>query len=310
MHRPSLFALIACAALAIPMAAGAFALNPGDILISNHGGSEVQRLDPVNGNVSTLVSVTGTPIGLAFDTGGNLYINEGQGILKYDKGTNILTTLFTGSGQREGLAFDPTSNHLFSVSFGGNHIEEVDLTGNLVRNISIPNTTNLLGISARGGNLLVADYGTGQIFTGSTTGSSFGLVGALTPSNTYAVDIDSFGNIYANDFATGQNWRFTPSGGGYAGSVFIAGLSAPANGLSIGDDNSLTISEFGANAVSVWNSDGSLRQRYSGIQNPDELVVWAPLRTNPGPTVPEPGSLMLLGLGVAGFAVSRRFRQD
>jgi sugar lactone lactonase YvrE len=308
MNRPTLLALAASAALVFPSASGAFVLNSGDILISNHGGSQVQRLDPVSGTVSTLVSVSGTPIGLAFDTGGNMYINQNQGILKYDKGTDVLTTLFTGSGQREGLTFDPVTNHLFSVSYGGNHIEEVDLAGNLIRNISIPNTTALLGISARGGNLLVTDYGTGQIFSGSTTGASFGLVGTLTPNATYAVDLDSFGNIYANDFATGDNWRFTPSGGGFAASVFIPGLANPDNGLSIGDDNSLTISEFGADAVSVWNSNGTLRQRYSGIMDPDELVVWAPQRANPGPTVPEPRSLMLLGLGMVGFAVSRRLR--
>jgi hypothetical protein len=36
--------------------------------------------------------------------------------------------------------------------------------------------------------------------------------------------------------------------------------------------------------------------------------VWAPQRANPGPTVPEPRSFMLLGLGVVGLAVSRRLR--
>ena len=138
---------------------------PGDVLISNHTGDNVQLLDPGTGNVSTLVSVSSTPIGLAFDGSQNLYINVGSGIQRYNPTTNTLdTTFFSGSGQREGLAFDPVTQTLFSVSFGGNHIEQVDLSGNLVRTITIPGSTDLLGVTARGGNLIVTDLGTGNVY--------------------------------------------------------------------------------------------------------------------------------------------------
>src|SRR5713226_5005409 len=92
---------------ALPYQALAFTLNPGDVLISNHTGNNVQRLEPSTGAVTSLVSITNTPIGLAFDTAFNLYVNSGNGILKVDKNTNAVTTLFTGVGQREGLTFDP-----------------------------------------------------------------------------------------------------------------------------------------------------------------------------------------------------------
>ena len=254
----------------------AFPLNAGDVLISNHTGNSVQRLEPSTGTVTTLVSIAGTPIGLAFDTAFNLYINTGDSILKLDKSTDVVTTLFTGVGQREGLTFDPVTNHLFSVSFGGNHIEEVDLSGNLVRTVTIPGTAALLGISARGGQLAVTDFGTGKVFLGTTTGSTFNLIGTLSPGNTYAPDIDAAGNIYVNVFDQGKTVKFTS--GTFILSDFITGLSEPDNGLSIGDDGSFTISEFGANAVSIWNSDGTLRSRFPEVQSPDELVVFAPSR--------------------------------
>src|SRR5262249_3957510 len=113
------------------------------------------------------------------------------------------------------------------------------------------------------------------------------LIGTLSPGNTYAPDIDAAGNIYVNVFDQGKTVKF--SSGTFVLSDFITGLSAPANGLSIGDDGSLTISEFGANAVSIWNSDGTLRNRLFGVLFPDELVVFAPSRIggNSGNKCPE-----------------------
>jgi sugar lactone lactonase YvrE len=304
--------LLAVLALSLPVISHSFTLNAGDILISNHTGNNVQRLDPITGIVTTLTTISNTPIGLAFDTSFNLYINSGNGIQRLDRQTDTLSTFFTGTGQREGLTFDPTTGHLFSVSFGANRIEEVDLSGNLVRTIAIPGTSQLLGITARAGQLVVGDLGTGHIFLGTTTGSSFAQIGGLSAGNTYAVDIDGAGNIYANDFALNKTVKFTPAGGGiYTPSNFITGLSAPANGLSIGDDGSLTISEFSGNAISVWNSDGTLRRRYTGVASPDELVVFAPARQNPIPGVPEPETyaMLLAGLVLLGF-VARRRRQE
>jgi sugar lactone lactonase YvrE len=305
---------ISAAILLCPGLSWGFVLTSGEILISNHGGNNVQVLDPATGIVSSLVNVPGTPIGLAFDTSFNLYINVNNGIMKFDKNTNALTTLFTGVGQREGLAFDTHSGHLFSVSFGGNRIEEVDLAGNLVRTITIPGTSQLLGISARSGTLVVTDFGAGKTYLSTDGGNTFGLVGSTSPGNTYAPDIDSNGNIFVNDFALGKTVEFVPLGGGLFNKLdFITGLSAPANGLSIGDDGSLTISEFGANAISIWNSDATLRHRFSGVQSPDELVVFAPIRQGGGDGgggggIPEPATLVLFGSGFAGLVGFRLLR--
>jgi streptogramin lyase len=305
--------------LVLPAHAQAFVLNSGDILISNHGGSNVQRLEPSSGTVSTLTNVSGTPIGLAFDTNFNLYINSGSVIFELNKTTNALTTFFTSSvGTAEGLTFDPVTGHLFSARFGTSTVQEIDLSGNLVRNITVTGASSVIGINARGGILLVTDFSTGKVFAGTTTGSTFTNVGTVAPGNTYAVDIDQNGNIYVNNFATGKVIKFTPSGGSFVSSDFITGLSAPANGLSIGDDGSFTLSEFGANAISIWNSDGTFRSRFFGILNPDELVVFAPIRQSGGgggggggSGVPAPGTLVLLVVGLVTVGVgswSRRRR--
>ena len=285
--------------------ASAFTINPGDILISNHGGSNVQRLQP-DGTVTTLTTVSGTPIGLAFDPTGNLYINVNNGIVKLDKATDALTTFFTGNGQREGLTFDPATGHLFSVSFGSNLIEEVNLSGGLVRTITIPGSSALLGINARGGQLVVSDFGNGKVFLGSTAGGAFTTVGTVNPGNTFGGDIDAAGNIFVNDFAAGTVDKF--AAGTFAESVFISGLNQPANGLSIGDDGSFTISEFGGNAISVFNSDGTLRHRFTGVANPDELVVFAPIRGG-GTEVPEPPIAFLMGSALLGLATFHQRRK-
>jgi YD repeat-containing protein len=283
-------------------------LDPGDILISNHTGNNVQRLQP-NGTVTTLVTIGATPIGLTFDNSGNLYINANNGILKVDKTTSAVSSFFTGVGQREGLTFSPVNKHLYSASFGGGRIEEVDLAGNLVRSIAIAGAGSEIGVATRGNNLIVSDFSSGNVYLGTLSGNTFQLVGNVDPGNTYAVAMDAAGNIYANDFAQGRVVKFTPGGGGFVASNFITGLNEPANGLSIGDDGSFTISEFGANAVSVWNSDGTLRHRFFGIQSPDELVVYAPLSSGIIVSTPEPGTLTLVGLGVVGLLGYQRCRR-
>lgn len=281
-----------CLALANP-------ILPGDVLISNHTGSNVQLLDPTTSAVSTLVSVPGTPIGLAFDGSQNLYINVGNGIERYNPNTAVLTTgFFTGSGQREGLAFDPITQTLFSVSFGGNHIEQVDLSGNLVRTITIPGSGDLLGVTARNGTLIVTDFGNGNVYLSTTSSpTSFTTIGNVDPFNTYAADINAAGDIFVNDFA-GSMDEFHFNGVTWVRSTFITGLSGPDNGLSIADDGSFTVSQFGANEVTIFNSDGTLRHNYPGVMSPDELTVWAPMRTT---GVPEPNSLILLISGIFGL---------
>ncbi len=279
----------------------------GDILISNHGGNNVQLLDPTTGTVSTLVSVSGTPIGLAFDGSKNLYINVNSGIQRYNPITDTLdASFFTGSGQREGLTFDPVTQHLFSVSFGGNHIEEVDLAGNLVRTIIIPGSDDLLGISARGGVLVATDYGNGNVYVSNTlTPTVWTTVANINPQ-IYAPDIDASGNIFVNDFATGTVVEL--AAGTFAQSTFISGLNGPDNGLSIGDNGDFTLSQFFANKVSLYDSSGTLIKDFPGVANPDELVVFAPIRSGGGGgSVPEPGTVALLGTGLLALgAIYRR----
>jgi PEP-CTERM motif len=281
---------------------------PGDILISNHTGSNVQLLNPTTGIVSTLVSVSGTPIGLAFDGSQNLYINVGNGIQKYNPNTNTLNaSFFTGVGQREGLAFDSLTQDLFSVSFGANAIEQVDLAGNLVRTINIANSSDLLGVTARDGTLIVTDYSNGNVYLGNTLNpTSFTTIGTVDPGNTYAADINAAGDIFVNDFA-GSTVKFHFNGTTWVKTIFISGLNGPDNGLAIGDDGSFTISQFGANSVTVFNSDGSLRHNYTGVASPDELTVWAPVRSG-GTSTPEPSSILLLSIGVLGLGALKRRR--
>ena len=117
--RVSLGVFVLLSLLVLTGQAQAFSLNSGDILISNHGGSNIQRLEPGSGTVTSLTNIAGTPIGLAFDTNFNLYINSGPNIFKFDKVTNAITTLFvSGVGTAEGLTFDQVAARFPDLAAG------------------------------------------------------------------------------------------------------------------------------------------------------------------------------------------------
>jgi len=60
--------------------------------------------------------------------------------------------------------------------------------------------------------------------------------------------------------------------------------------------------------VSLYDSSGTLIKNFPGVISPDELVVFAPIRSSGGGggTVPEPGTVVLLGTALLSLATIYR----
>ncbi len=103
------------------------AVDPqGYIYVLNLDGNKVLKLDPLTGNFITYVGngqlsatgdgapATSASLGsaqaIAFDSGGNLFVTDTEGVRRVDAASGIITKYAATCGSAGGIAFDPTGN--------------------------------------------------------------------------------------------------------------------------------------------------------------------------------------------------------
>jgi secreted PhoX family phosphatase len=275
------------------------------VYVANEAGGTIDAIN--SAGVSSVFATTPGGVdafGLAFDSGGNLYVGTINEILKYTPGGAESVFANNGLDDPAGLAFDKAGN-LYVANAANNTIEEFTPGGggNVFASTGLSAPTGLAFDSA--GNLYVANSGNNTIekFTSSGVGSLF----ASNPSGSLSVldgpqglAFDSAGNLYVANYFSDTVERFTT--GGIASTFAGSGLNFPV-GLAFDSAGNLYVannSPLGDNIEKFSSTTGVGSVFAGGLSQPQYLA----LTNNAGQplSLPVP-EVPTWGMVLAGFLV-------
>ena len=265
--------------------AGLVSLSSSSMLFVDLGNARVRRLS--GGVVRTIAggfigdsrpatsAAMVFPQGIAFDSGGNLYVVEyaGHRIRKIDSTGKVSTVAGTGvsgySGDGgpatsaqlwfpQGVIVDPAGN-LFISDQSNNVIRKVDTSGTISTFSADPNFGGVLGFMAfdSAGALYVADAGACTVWKVDSNGKATDVAGvpfvcgyngdnvqATTAqlNSPYSITFDSAGNLYIGDYANNRVRKV--NGAGVITTIAGDGTACADSTTACGDGGSATAAQL------------------------------------------------------------------
>lgn len=297
-------ALIAAAASAIlttvaPAKAApmiyAFKANTGALYQYDITGTQV--------GVGALISGLNVPYDI-LSSGGNLFIaSPGSGTIgEYTStGAAVNTALISGLNQPYGFAI--SGSNIFVANYGSGTIGEYTLSGATVNAALITGLSNPFSIAVSGSSLFVAGRTNGTIGEYTTSGATVNAALITGLGNPGIITIIG-SNLFVPDDGKNQVGEYTLSGAVVNASL-VSGVQNPNWVVPFGSNilvgtNCQGIKEYTLSGTLVSTVVSGCLQAFAVADLAAEATAGAP--------VPEPTSLVLVGAGIAGLAVTRRRR--
>ncbi len=300
--------------LAVHGPANAVPFTLGDVFASV-GNGQVKEFTPSGTLVQTLNTTTGSSetTGSAFDSAGNFYVTGFEtSTLSTFNNSGVLQSANVIAGNNptnnESIVFDKTGN-FYVGGAGGNIIREFNPSGTLLHTFTVavgPRGTDWIDLAADQHTLFYTSEG-GSVrrfdttantqltdFTNSLGGTSYATRllsdgGALVAHTSNVLRLDSSGNVIHTYTIPGSTTLFALNLDPDGTSFWTGNIDGTGTVFHIRISDGAVLGQF--NTVAPGGND------LAGLSIFGEI-------TQGGSTVPEPGTLLLVGSGIVGLVGS------
>jgi sugar lactone lactonase YvrE len=279
-HRFAIVTLIVL--LFTPLRAGADSL-----FVSNFGNGTISKVDLADGTVSTFASGLNNPLGLDFDSSGNLYVAQQSSgaILKFDS-SGVMTPFATGLNYYlSGLAVDSANNvYVGANRYAGNFASAIlkfNPQGALIStwnwSVGGPGPLQPTGLAlGLSGDLFVSDYSGNALYSISPSGVPTLITGLYV--NPHGLAFDAHGTLFVGTKSSGRIDGVSPAG---TITPFVSGIDNPS-GMAFDSLGNMYVGNApnggGGTTITKISPGGETTIVANGLDRPVYVVA-----------VPEPG---------------------